>query len=71
MRNRSPGYRASFDRKKQYSQSRLQIGPVGLASTWNPAGAVGGRTDGSAGVAGRVAASSFVPSVTGTWVTAG
>ena len=28
----SPGYNISFDRKKQYSQSRLQIGPVGLAN---------------------------------------
>jgi len=34
----------------------LQIGPVGLASTWNPGGAVRGRGEGSAGV-GRPAAS--------------
>jgi hypothetical protein len=32
----------SFEMKKQYSQSRLQIGPDGLASTWNETGAVGG-----------------------------
>src|SRR3954468_3165497 len=49
MRNRSPGYSASFSRKKQYVQSRLQIGPDGLASTWKPGGAVGGRVAGSAG----------------------
>src|SRR5688572_32393044 len=64
MRNRSPGYSASLERKKQYSQSRLQIGPVGLASTWNCAGAVNGRGSGRAG-AGRPA-SSRRPSDTGT-----
>ena len=35
------GYSASLARKKQYSQSRLQIGPVGLARTWNWRRAVG------------------------------
>jgi hypothetical protein len=39
MRNRDPGYSISFDRKKQYEQSRLQTAPVGLASRWNAAGA--------------------------------
>ena len=32
MRKRLPGYRLSFDRKKQYWQSRLQIAPVGFTS---------------------------------------
>src|SRR4051794_39757519 len=41
MRNRLPGYSISLDRKKQYSQSRLQIAPVGLAITWNASGASG------------------------------
>lgn len=33
IRKPLPGYRVSFERKKQYVQSRLQIAPVGLAST--------------------------------------
>ena len=41
MRKRLPGYSISLDRKKQYSQSRLQIAPVGLASRWNAGGASG------------------------------
>src|SRR4051812_16213621 len=49
IRNRSPGYSASFSRKKQYEQSRLQIGPDGFARTWKPGGAVGGRSTGIAG----------------------
>ena len=49
MRNRSPGYSASFSKKKQYWQSRLQMGPLGLARTWKFAGAVGGRWAGIAG----------------------
>jgi hypothetical protein len=32
IRKRLPGYSISFDRKKQYLQSRLQMAPVGLAS---------------------------------------
>ena len=36
-------------------QSRLQIGPDGLASTWNPGGAVGGRSAGQRGRAAPVA----------------
>ena len=32
IRNRLPGYSISFERKKQYLQSRLQTAPVGLAS---------------------------------------
>ncbi len=48
MRNRSPGYSASLDRKKQYSQSRLQMGPVGLARTWNGVRRVLGGTPGPA-----------------------
>ena len=39
MRKRLPGYSISFDRKKQYVQSRLQTAPVGFASRWNAAGA--------------------------------
>jgi len=38
MRNRSPGYNISFERKKQYVQSRLQIAPEGFAITWNGGG---------------------------------
>src|SRR3990172_1458173 len=49
MRNGLPGYSDSFDRKKQYVQSRLQIAPVGFASTWNDRGAPGGRTLGRSG----------------------
>src|SRR3982751_1779418 len=41
MRKRLPGYSISLDRKKQYSQSRLQMAPVGLAITWNATGAPG------------------------------
>ncbi len=44
MRMRSPGYSASFERKKQYVQSRLQIAPVGLARRWNDGGAAAGRS---------------------------
>ena len=32
MRNREPGYNISFDRKKQYEQSRLHTAPVGFAN---------------------------------------
>src|SRR3954453_4515536 len=39
MRKRLPGYSISLDRKKQYSQSRLQMAPVGLAITWKARGA--------------------------------
>jgi len=42
IRKGLPGYRASFERKKQYVQSRLQIAPVGLASRWKAVGGVGG-----------------------------
>ena len=38
MRKPLPGYSCSLDRKKQYSQSRLQIAPVGFAITWKAAG---------------------------------
>jgi hypothetical protein len=38
MRKREPGYSISFDRKKQYEQSRLQTAPVGFASRWNASG---------------------------------
>ncbi len=31
IRKRLPGYSISLDRKKQYSQSRLQVAPVGFA----------------------------------------
>src|SRR5450631_4488622 len=41
MRKRLPGYSISLDKKKQYSQSRLQIAPVGLAIAWNATGAPG------------------------------
>src|SRR3954463_5205064 len=41
MRKRLPGYSISLDRKKQYSQSRLQMAPVGLAIRWNASGAPG------------------------------
>ena len=40
IRNPLPGYSSSLDRKKQYSQSRLQIAPVGLDITWKARGAV-------------------------------
>ena len=43
MRNRLPGYSISFDRKKQYLQSRLQTAPVGLASRWKCARGRRGR----------------------------
>ena len=59
------GYSASFERKKQYSQSKLPIGPVGLASTWNTAGAVGGRPAGIAGPAAGSAPTGFVVNLTG------
>jgi hypothetical protein len=32
IRNRDPGYSISFERKKQYAQSRLHTAPVGFAS---------------------------------------
>ncbi|WP_228881864.1 hypothetical protein [Paraburkholderia saeva] len=35
------GYSASFDRKKQYLQSILQVDPLGLASKWKQGGAFG------------------------------
>src|SRR3954452_12055614 len=38
IRNREPGYSISFERKKQYEQSRLQTAPVGFASRWNARG---------------------------------
>src|SRR5262249_17606389 len=50
IRNRLPGYSISFDKKKQYSQSRLQIAPVGLAMMWNAAGASGRVSSGLAAV---------------------
>ena len=34
IQKRLPGYRFSLERKKQYLQSRLQMAPVGLPSTW-------------------------------------
>ena len=34
----SLGYSASFDRKKQYLQSMLQVDPLGFANRWNPGG---------------------------------
>src|SRR6266496_4131641 len=40
MRKRLFGYSSSLERKKQYLQSRLQMAPVGLVSTWNWLGAV-------------------------------
>src|SRR5215204_1949343 len=40
IRNPLPGYSSSLLRKKQYSQSRLQIAPVGLDITWKDRGAV-------------------------------
>jgi hypothetical protein len=40
IRNPLPGYSSSLLRKKQYSQSRLQIAPVGLDITWKARGAV-------------------------------
>ena len=46
MRNLEPGYSASFERKKQYVQSRLQTAPVGLVRTWKDGGAVLGRGSG-------------------------
>jgi hypothetical protein len=33
MRKRAPGYNSSFDKKKQYAQSRLQMAPDGFAMT--------------------------------------
>jgi hypothetical protein len=33
------GYNASFDRKKQYVQSRLHVDPDGFANRWNCGGA--------------------------------
>jgi len=36
----------SFERKKQYLQSRLHAAPVGLESMWNPGGASDLRTEG-------------------------
>src|SRR5262245_2741439 len=50
IRNRLPGYSISFDKKKQYSQSRLQIAPGGLAMTWNATGASGRVSSGLAAV---------------------
>ena len=41
IRKRLPGYSISLDKKKQYSQSRLQIAPVGLAIRWKAGGAPG------------------------------
>ncbi len=49
MRKRLPGYRMSFDRKKQYLQSRLHTAPVGLASRWKARGAFSGSVVGNAG----------------------
>ena len=46
MRNRSPGYSISFERKKQYVQSRLHIAPDGFAITWKAGGASRGNVDG-------------------------
>src|SRR3954471_6926801 len=42
IRKREPGYSISFERKKQYEQSRLQTAPVGFASRWNARGGAGG-----------------------------
>src|SRR5262245_25541959 len=50
IRNRSPGYNNSFDRKKQYVQSRLQIAPDGFAIKWNAGGAPRGNVAGSRGL---------------------
>jgi hypothetical protein len=50
IRNRLPGYSNSLDRKKQYSQSRLQMAPVGFASRWNAAGASGSVGNGEAAI---------------------
>ena len=36
-----------MDRKKQYSQSRLQMAPVGLAIRWKASGAFGNGQDGA------------------------
>jgi hypothetical protein len=41
IRNREPGYSISFERKKQYAQSRLQTAPVGFARRWKAGGASG------------------------------
>ncbi|CAB4596830.1 unannotated protein [freshwater metagenome] len=49
MRKRSPGYNCSFERKKQYVQSRLQMAPPGLARTWKAAGAPTGHEGGRDG----------------------
>src|SRR4051794_31628066 len=35
---RLPGYSISFERKKQYEQSRLHTAPVGFARRWNARG---------------------------------
>jgi hypothetical protein len=37
------GYSDSFDKKKQYVQSMLQVEPLGLASKWKPGGAFAGK----------------------------
>src|SRR6267154_1953547 len=34
------GYRTSFERKKQYLQSRLQLAPAGFAGMWKEGGAL-------------------------------
>jgi hypothetical protein len=36
-----PGYSISFDRKKQYLQSKLHAAPEGLTNKWNPGGVCG------------------------------
>jgi len=45
MRLLSFGYSASFDRKKQYVQSMLQVLPLGFDRRWNPGGAPSGQAD--------------------------
>src|SRR5450631_4671993 len=52
MRCFSSGYSASFERKKQYLQSMLQVDPLGLASRWNPGGASTGRVCSSMALVG-------------------
>jgi len=49
MRKLLLGYSISLERKKQYSQSRLQIAPLGFASRWKAQGASFGKSTGSSG----------------------
>jgi hypothetical protein len=61
MREASLGYNASFDRKKQYVQSRLHVDPDGFASRWNRGGAARASLEAVVGVGSIVTRPSLSP----------